>query len=93
MEMVVGLLGVLGAGGAYLPLEPSLPRQRLAMILEDAQPAVAETPAGPGRLLPFPPDCLPNAGFQRDSRRDGQRRSPPPTLIGYLTYRTDREIQ
>ncbi|HSK78975.1 MAG TPA: amino acid adenylation domain-containing protein, partial [Thermoanaerobaculia bacterium] len=43
VEMVVGLLGVLGAGGAYLPLEPSLPPQRLAMILSDARPAVLLT--------------------------------------------------
>src|SRR6266545_3279019 len=34
VELVAGLLGVLGAGGAWLPLEPDLPRQRLAMILE-----------------------------------------------------------
>ena len=34
--MVVGLLGVLKAGGAYLPLEPSYPRERLAFMLEDA---------------------------------------------------------
>ncbi len=39
-EMVIALLGVLAAGGAYLPLEPGLPRQRLAMILEDARPSV-----------------------------------------------------
>ena len=36
LEMVVGLLGVLKAGGAYLPLEPSYPRERLAFMLEDA---------------------------------------------------------
>jgi glutamate-1-semialdehyde-2,1-aminomutase len=34
--MIVGLLGILKAGAAYVPLEPSLPHQRLALILEDA---------------------------------------------------------
>jgi non-ribosomal peptide synthetase component F len=34
-EMVVGLLGVLKAGGAYLPLDPEHPRERLAYLLED----------------------------------------------------------
>ena len=35
--MVVGLLGVLKAGGAYLPLDPTYPPERLAFMLEDAQ--------------------------------------------------------
>lgn len=45
-EMVGCMLGVLAAGGAYLPLDPDLPPARLALILEDAAPAlVIGTPA------------------------------------------------
>lgn len=36
VEMIVGLLGVLKAGGAYLPLDPAQPIQRLSFIVEDA---------------------------------------------------------
>ncbi len=43
LELLIGLLAVLAAGGAYVPLEPSLPAQRLAMVLEDARPAVLLT--------------------------------------------------
>jgi amino acid adenylation domain-containing protein len=40
---VVALLAVLKAGGAYLPLDPSTPPERLAFVLEDADAAVVIT--------------------------------------------------
>lgn len=43
LEMVVGMLGVLKAGAAYLPLDPAYPQDRLAFMLEDARPAVVLT--------------------------------------------------
>jgi len=42
-EMVVGLLGILKAGAAYLPLDPTYPQQRLNWMLEDAHVAVLLT--------------------------------------------------
>jgi amino acid adenylation domain-containing protein len=36
LEMMVGLLGILKAGGAYLPLDPGHPRERLSLILDEA---------------------------------------------------------
>jgi len=39
-ELVVALLAVLKAGGGYVPLDPEYPRERLAFMLTDAQPAV-----------------------------------------------------
>ncbi|HJX28243.1 MAG TPA: amino acid adenylation domain-containing protein, partial [Thermoanaerobaculia bacterium] len=35
-ELVVGLLGILKAGGAFVPLDPFHPEERLAFVLEDA---------------------------------------------------------
>src|SRR5262249_34209056 len=43
LELMVGLLGVMKAGGAYLPLDPSYPPERLAFMLEDAGAVVALT--------------------------------------------------
>ncbi|HEU4507795.1 MAG TPA: amino acid adenylation domain-containing protein [Pyrinomonadaceae bacterium] len=36
VEMLVGVLGVLKAGGAYLPLDPQYPAERLQFMLTDA---------------------------------------------------------
>ncbi|MFD3514610.1 amino acid adenylation domain-containing protein [Streptomyces sp. NPDC058657] len=38
-DLVVALLAVLKAGGAYLPLDPDYPADRLAHMLADAEPA------------------------------------------------------
>ncbi len=43
-DLVVGLLGVLKAGGAYLPLDPAYPAERLAFLLRDAKVQVLLTP-------------------------------------------------
>src|SRR3569833_2462980 len=38
--MVVGMVGILKAGAAYLPLDPGYPSERLSWMLEDAQARV-----------------------------------------------------
>jgi amino acid adenylation domain-containing protein len=40
LEMLVAILGVLKAGGAYLPMEPGVPEGRRAFMLEDAEAKV-----------------------------------------------------
>lgn len=42
-EMVVGLLGILKAGAAYVPLDPEFPRDRLAFYVQDSQMPVLVT--------------------------------------------------
>ncbi|MBD2775778.1 non-ribosomal peptide synthetase [Iningainema tapete] len=37
VEMIVGILAVLKAGGAYIPLDPSYPVERLSFMLSDSQ--------------------------------------------------------
>jgi len=38
LDMVAGMLGILKAGAAYVPLEPGYPAARLAYLLEDSAP-------------------------------------------------------
>jgi len=43
LDLVVGVLATLKAGGAYLPLDPDYPAERLAFVLSDARPPVLLT--------------------------------------------------
>jgi amino acid adenylation domain-containing protein len=66
LEMVIGLLGILKAGGTYVPLDPAYPEERLAFMLQDAQvqiiltqqPLISAFPADHGvQLLCLDTDC------------------------------------
>ncbi len=45
VDMVVGMLGILRAGGAYLPLDPEYPAERIEYMLEDARATAIVTQA------------------------------------------------
>ncbi|WP_157876725.1 non-ribosomal peptide synthetase [Streptomyces graminilatus] len=51
-ELVVALLAVLKSGAAYLPVDPSLPAERIAFMLSDAAPVLLLTTSGVGAELP-----------------------------------------
>ncbi|MFY0632153.1 MAG: AMP-binding protein, partial [Flavobacteriaceae bacterium] len=43
MEMIVGILGILKSGGAYVPIDPSYPKDRISYILEDTSTPILIT--------------------------------------------------
>ena len=51
-RLVVALLAVLKAGGAYLPLDPDYPAERLRYMLDDADPVCVLTDSGTRGQLP-----------------------------------------
>jgi amino acid adenylation domain-containing protein len=57
-EVIIALLATLKAGAAYLPLDPDYPVQRLAHMLQDAQPACVLTTAQIAACLPDKPRRL-----------------------------------
>ncbi|MBR8841048.1 MAG: amino acid adenylation domain-containing protein, partial [Stigonema ocellatum SAG 48.90 = DSM 106950] len=64
--MVVGLLGILKAGGTYLPLDPAYPIERLRFMIKDAQVALVLTQQNLLDLLSeqtVPIVCLDNEDF------------------------------
>jgi len=59
LDMIVGILGILKAEGAYLPLDPGYPLERLHFMLHDARPPfvlaqgglLEDTPEFQGKVL------------------------------------------
>lgn len=89
-DLIVAVLAVLKAGGAYLPLNPEHPRPRLAYQLADAAPPVLLTQHS---LVSALPDCAADVVcLDRDRARiDGYPRTRPPVEprpedLAYLVY-------
>lgn len=51
LSFIIGALGILKAGGCYVPLDPDYPTGRLAFILDDAQVSALVTKSGLGDRL------------------------------------------
>ncbi|MCM4076613.1 amino acid adenylation domain-containing protein [Paractinoplanes hotanensis] len=58
VDMIVAELAVMKAGGAYLPLDPADPAERLAYLVGDAQPICLVTTAELESRLPAGPRLL-----------------------------------
>ncbi|HSG39798.1 MAG TPA: amino acid adenylation domain-containing protein, partial [Thermoanaerobaculia bacterium] len=55
LDLVVAVLGALKAGAAYVPLDPSYPRERVAFALQDSRAPVLVSQAGLRDALPEHP--------------------------------------
>jgi amino acid adenylation domain-containing protein len=95
IEMIIGLLGILKAGAAYLPLNPSEPAERLQLMMEDARPQVVLTQERFLANLPLPKPahfCL-DAGWERlisfsDENPHVVRSSEHPAYVIYTSGST-----
>jgi amino acid adenylation domain-containing protein len=89
-DLLVSLLGVLKAGGAYLPLDPAYPQDRISYMLEDSGARVVLTRdrfqpilAGwPGRVVRLDADWPEIAGEGSDPPGSRAR----PDQLAYVIY-------
>ncbi|HEX8694767.1 MAG TPA: amino acid adenylation domain-containing protein [Longimicrobium sp.] len=66
VECIVALLGVLKSGGAYLPLDPGYPRERLRYLLEDSGARVVVTDSAVRARVVDPLGIAPQAVLEID---------------------------
>ncbi|PYS27789.1 MAG: non-ribosomal peptide synthetase, partial [Acidobacteria bacterium] len=104
VEMVVGLIGILKSGAAYLPIDPEYPSDRLALIVGDARPPViltvsataARVPRGDWRTLmldryeDLAAGAVNATGNPRDEDRIQPLRPQHPAYIIYTSGSTGR---
>ncbi|MCI0736829.1 MAG: amino acid adenylation domain-containing protein [Beijerinckiaceae bacterium] len=90
LDMAIGILGILKAGSAYLPLDPVYPKDRLAFMIEDAGAPVLLTQE---QLLSALPEvssailCLDRDASLWESEPDGELpQSGSPATLAYVIY-------
>ncbi|HEX2090983.1 MAG TPA: amino acid adenylation domain-containing protein, partial [Longimicrobiaceae bacterium] len=89
-DAVVAMLGVLNVGGAYLPLDPTYPRDRLAYMLEDSGAVALLTRTE--HLGALPETSLPTLCLDRDREAIEAESAEPfpesgePESLAYLIY-------
>ncbi|ACZ85191.1 non-ribosomal peptide synthetase/MFS transporter [Streptosporangium roseum] len=83
-DLAAAVIGVLKAGGSYVPLDPKQPRDRLAHMLGDAGAVVVVTTSALRDLVPGPPAvCL-----DEEALRETAFEAPPVTAdhLAYVIY-------
>ena len=86
-DMVAGLLGILKAGAAYVPLDPSFPKERLGFMLNDAKVKILVTENSALLTLPATKAaivCVDALDYERSDDNESFRSQPGD--LAYVIY-------
>lgn len=92
VDMLVGVYAVLTAGGAYVPVDPDLPAERIGYILDTAAPVVLLTTERDGTALRsnvnrILVDAVDTTGVSAAPMTDAERIAPlRPADIAYVIF-------
>ncbi|HUQ57304.1 amino acid adenylation domain-containing protein [Lentzea sp.] len=87
LDLVVGAWGILCAGGAYLPLSPEYPEERLRYMIEDSRTKVVVTqPALKQRLSELAPSTTRIVTLDDCDEAFDDGFSPADTSLAYIIY-------
>ena len=88
-EQIAAVLGSLEAGSAYLPIDPSVPEERLRFLLQDGEVEVVLTQSWLDQALPWPPGvtrlCVDREDVET-SRAEQLPRVQTPDDVAYVLY-------
>jgi len=91
VDLVAAILGILKAGCAYVPLDPTYPAERLAYMLADAKPPTLLTESGVAAAIPQS-ECeviLLDGFWDRAAKGlvgEGAQSRPQPGNLAYVIY-------
>ncbi|MCG8468290.1 MAG: amino acid adenylation domain-containing protein [Gemmatimonadetes bacterium] len=89
VDQVLGFLGVMSAGAAYLPLDPEHPEGRIRQLIGDAEPRVVLAPSSLSRLVPADSVDLvvwPPGSVDESAPSDVEPEAPRPHDAAYVIY-------
>ncbi|WP_405164219.1 amino acid adenylation domain-containing protein [Nocardia sp. NBC_01499] len=85
VELIVAIVAVSKAGGAYLPIDPTYPAERLAFVLDDAAPVAVLTDITTSKTLPH--SGVPLIHLEEVEQSDCLLPAAPrPGNLAYLIY-------
>ncbi|MCY9602684.1 non-ribosomal peptide synthase/polyketide synthase, partial [Paenibacillus thiaminolyticus] len=89
-DMAVGLIAVLKAGGAYLPIDPQFPMERIRYMLSDSRPKVLLTSIEHKSLAEEIGSDIPVIYFEdnecQDRAAESLKRTVAPAHLAYVIY-------
>jgi amino acid adenylation domain-containing protein/non-ribosomal peptide synthase protein (TIGR01720 family) len=86
VDLVAALLGVMRAGGAYVPVDPAYPAERIAFLLGDAGAGIVLVRSGRRPALPEGVEAIDVGRMEGDAGSAPAADAVDPATLAYVIY-------